>query len=182
MSDINDWLEETKARSGLISEAFRLELSRLWWANLMFVVIPAVLATAAAIFAALPQDTAGKVAIGTLSLPLASVFAGVAAILMAIHKALKCDEYQAECLRLAQLHQSIAISAGSALSRPEGERTKHQERIAAKLEEVTEGAKARLPTRILRRAERMTGEKLHSLPPQQIVGRERRGRESKDKG
>ena len=55
MSDINDWLQETKARSGLISEAYRLELSRLWWANLSFVVFPAVLSTAAAIFAALPQ-------------------------------------------------------------------------------------------------------------------------------
>ena len=162
MSDINDWLQATKARSELISEAYRLELSRLWWANLMFVVIPAVLATAAAIFAALPKDAAGNLTIGTLSLPLASVFAGVAAILMAVHKALKCDEYQAECLRLAQLHQSIAISAGSAVSRPEVERTAHQERIAAKFEEVTEGAKARLPTRIMRRAERMSGAKFYA--------------------
>jgi len=161
MSDINDWLQETNARSGLISEAYRLELSRLWWANLMFVVIPSVLSTAAAIFAALPQDAAGKLAIGTLSLPLASVFAGVAAILMAIHKALKCDEYQAECLRLAQLHQSISISAGAALSRPESERAAKQERIAARFEEVTEGAKARLSTGIMRRAERMSGAKFH---------------------
>jgi hypothetical protein len=162
MNDINDWLQEIKARSGLISEAYRLELSRLWWANLMFVVIPAVLSTAAAIFAALPREAAGKLDIGTLSLPLASVFAGTAAILMSIHKALKCDEYQAECLRLAQLHQSIAISAGWALSRPEGERTAQQERIAGKFEEVTEGAKARLATRIMRRAERMSGVKFHA--------------------
>jgi hypothetical protein len=162
MSDINDWLQETKARSELIAEAFRLELSTLWWANLMFVVIPAVLSTAAAILAALPQDAAGTLTIHTLSLPLASAFAGGAAILLAIHKALKCDEHQAECLRLAQLHQSIAISAGSALSRPEGERTAHQERIAAKLTEITEGAKARLPTRTMRRAERMAGVKFYA--------------------
>ena len=162
MSDINDWLQETKAHSGLISEGYRLELSRLWCANLMFVVIPAVLSTAAAIFAALPRDTAGHLAVGTLSLPLASVFAGGAAILMAIHKALRCDEYQAECLRLAQLHQSIAISAGSALSRPEDERTAYQERIAAKLEKVTEGAKARLPTRIMSKAERRSGVKFYA--------------------
>jgi hypothetical protein len=162
MSDINDWLQETKARSGLISEAYRLELSRLWWANLMFVVIPAVLSTAAAIFAALPKEAAGNLAIGALSLPLASVFAGTAAILMAVHKALKCDEYQAECLRLAQLHESIAISAGWALSRPEGERTTEQKRIAEKLEAVTEGTKARLATGIMRSAERMTGAKFHA--------------------
>ena len=99
-----------------------------------------------------------------LGIPLASVFAGVAAMLMAIHKALKCEEYQAECLRLAHLHQSIFILAGSALSRPEGERAAHQERIAAKLEGVTEGAKARLPTRIMRKAERMSGVKFYAQP------------------
>jgi hypothetical protein len=159
MKDINDWLQETQARSRLISEAYRLALSKLWWANLMLVVIPAVLSTAAAIFAALPRAEAGTLAIGTLSLPLASVFAGTAAILISIHKALKCDEYQAECLRLAQLHQSIALSAGSALSRPEGERTARQERIAERLEEVTESAKARLATKIMRRAERRSGVK-----------------------
>ncbi len=42
------------------------------------------------------------------------------------------------------------------------ERTPHQERIAAKLEGVTEGAKARLPTRILRRVERMSGVKFYA--------------------
>lgn len=162
MTDINHWLQETKARSGLISEAYRLELSKLWWVNLLFVVIPAVLSTAAAIVAALPPDKAGPLEIGTLSLPLASVFAGVAAILMAVHKALKCDEYQAECLRLAQFHQSIVISAGSALSRPEDERTARQERIATELEEATKGTKARLPTSIMRRAERMSGVKFHA--------------------
>jgi hypothetical protein len=82
MADIKEWLQETEARATLISEAYRLELSRLWWANLMFVVVPAVLSTAAAIFAALPQETAGSVHIGALSLPLASIFAGVAAILL----------------------------------------------------------------------------------------------------
>ena len=164
MGDINGWLQETRDRTKLISEAYRIELSRLWWANLMFVVVPAVLSTSAAIFAALPQDKAGSLAIGNLSLPLASACAGTAAILMAIHKALKCDEYQTECLRLGQLHQSIAISAGSALSRPEIERAEHQKRIAAKLVEVTEGATARLPTRILRRAGQMTGVRYFSLP------------------
>jgi hypothetical protein len=162
MNDINHWLQATKARSELIAEAYRLELSRLWWANLMFVVVPAVLSTAAAIFAALPRETAGSVTIGTLSLPLASVFAGVAAVLIAVHKALKCDEYQAECLQLSQFHQSIAISAGVALSRPEGERLERQERIAGKLEDITENAKARLATKIMRRAEQMIGVRFHA--------------------
>jgi hypothetical protein len=80
---------------------------------------------------------------------------------MTIHKALKCDEYQAECLRLGQFHQSIAISAGAALSRPEDERASHQERIAKKLEELTETAKARLPMAIIRKAEKITGTRLY---------------------
>lgn len=161
MNGINEWLRQTEARATLVSEAYRLELSRLWWANLVFVVVPAVLSTAAAIVAALPETKTRDFAIFSLSLPPASAFAGTAAILMAIHKALKCDEYQAECLRLAQFHQSIAISAGSALARPEGERASHQERIAKRLEELTETAKARLPTAIIRRAEGRTGTKLH---------------------
>ncbi|MEK6288743.1 MAG: hypothetical protein AABO57_23750 [Acidobacteriota bacterium] len=162
MNNINEWLEHTKAYATLVAEGYRLELSRLWWANLMFVVIPAVLSTAAAIVAALPEAKSRDFVVYSLSLPPASVFAGCAAILMAIHKALKCDEYQAECVRLGQLHKSIAISAASALSRPEGERAAHQEHIARRLEELTESAKARLPTRIIRKAEKITGAKLYS--------------------
>ena len=161
MNNVNEWLQQTKRRSTLISEAYRLELSRLWLVNLMFVVAPAVLSTAAAIVAALPETKTRDFVVFSLSLPPASAFAGTAAILMAIHKALKCDEYQAECLRLGQVHQSIAISAGSALSRPEGERASQQQDIAKKLEELTESAKARLPTSIIRKAEKISGTKLY---------------------
>jgi hypothetical protein len=161
MDNINEWLEQTEARATLVSEAYRLELSRLWWANLMFVVVPAVLSTAAAIVAALPDSKTKDFAIFSLQIPPAAAFAGIAAILITIHKALKCDEYQAECLRLAQIHQSIAISAGSARSRPDDERASHQERIARKLEELTESAKARLSTAIIRKAEKRSGAKFY---------------------
>jgi hypothetical protein len=161
MDNINEWLQQTEARAALVSEAYRLELSRLWWANLMFVVVPAVLSTAAAIVAALPESKTKDFAIFSLEIPPAAAFAGIAAILITIHKALKCDEYQAECLRLAQIHQSIAISAGSALSRPEDERASHQERIARRLEELTESAKARLSTAIIRKAEKRSGTKFY---------------------
>src|SRR5262249_32677168 len=150
----------TKARATLVSEGYRLELSRLWWANLLFVVVPAVLSTAAAIVAALPEGKAPELQLFSLSIPPASAFAGMAAILIAVHKALKCDEHQAECLRLGQLHQVVAMSAGSALSRPEGERAAHQERIAGRLEEITESARARLSTSIIRKAEKRCGTKL----------------------
>jgi len=161
MDNVNEWLQQTEVRAALVSEAYRLELSRLWWANLMFVVVPAVLATAAAIVAALPDSKTEDFAIFALKIPPAAAFAGVAAILVTIHKALKCDEYQAECLRLAQLHQSIAIAAGAALSRPEGERASRQERIARRFEELTESAKARLSTAIIRKAEKRSGAKFY---------------------
>ena len=51
MDEMNNWLKDTRARCMQLSEAYRLELSRLWWANLMFVVLPAVCSTAAAIVA-----------------------------------------------------------------------------------------------------------------------------------
>jgi hypothetical protein len=162
MNNINEWLQHTKAYGTLVAEGYRLELSRLWWANLMFVVIPAVLSTAAAIVAALPETKARDFVIFSLSVPPASAFAGCAAILMAVHKSLKCEEYQAECVRLGQNHKSIAISAEFALSRPESERAAHQEQIARRLEALTESAKARLPTRIIRNAEQITGEKLYA--------------------
>jgi hypothetical protein len=154
MGEIDSWLEDTEAEAALTAEAYRLELSRLWWAHLMFVVLPAVLSTAAAIVAALPETKTKEFVIFSMSVPPASAFAGIAAILITVHKALKCDEYQAECLRLAQLHKAVAISAGSARARPEPERLSLQSKIAEKLETLTRDAKARLPTRILRKARR----------------------------
>lgn len=133
------------------SEAYRLELSRLWWANLMFVVLPAVSSTAAAIFAAIPQDRI-HASFGDWILPPASILAGLAAVLVAVHKALKCDEYQAECLRLSQRYQALAESADSALSRPVDEHVTLQQEIASELKDITEGVKARLSTRIIAKA------------------------------
>ena len=66
-------------------------------------------ATAAAIFAAGPEPLSKEVAT-----PLAVILAGLAAVLSAIHKALKCDEYQAECARLGPAYKAIAILSDSA--------------------------------------------------------------------
>src|SRR5690349_4301831 len=106
MEDINQWLEDTKGRCARLSEGYRLELEQLWWANLMFVVAPAVASTAAAIIAAIPADKLGSV-LQNWFLPPASILAGLAAILVAVHRALKCDEFQAECIRLTQEYQAI---------------------------------------------------------------------------
>lgn len=160
MSDSSEWFDQTKSQATILSEAYRLRLSGLWWLNLVFVVMPAVLSTSAAIFAALPPGKGFVV----FSLPAASALAGAAVVLMAVHKSLKCDEYQAECLRLSQAYQSIAISVNSALNGPEELRYSHQERLTNKLEMLVEGARAQLPTKNIRQAEEITGEKLYVLP------------------
>src|SRR5262245_22809314 len=149
MDETGKWLEEIKSRATFLSEAYRLELRRLWWANLMFVVVPAVLSTSAAIVAALSPSP--NLAIFSVELPVASAFDGGEAILIAIHKALKCDEYQAECLRIGQKYESIAIAAGSALSRGKAERHTDEKRISEAVETLAEGAKAQLSTGIIRK-------------------------------
>jgi hypothetical protein len=164
MEDINKWLAEANIRCARLSEAYRLELGILWWANLAFVVTPAVASTAAAVLAAVEPEKLGPFFTGW-ALPPASVLAGTAAILVAVHKSLKCEEYQAECLRLTQGYQALAEKAAAALSRPETERSKLQQDITNELTTLTASVKARLPTRILRRAdERFRKSKLLWLP------------------
>lgn len=72
-----------------------------------------------------------------------------AVVLIAVHKALKCDEYQAECLRLSQAYQSIAIAADSACSGPDGERDSQQKILTSELVDLTKNAKAQVPTNFM---------------------------------
>src|SRR4051812_26668458 len=99
-------LQEIRDRSRIYAEAYRLRLiGKLWWANLIFQVLPAALATAAAVFAAGDFDNK----------KLAAWLAGASAVLTTVHKTLKCDEYQAECLRLNQHYRGIAVLCESVL-------------------------------------------------------------------
>jgi len=118
----------------------------------MFVAVPAVLSAAAAVVAALKPKHG--LTLFDIEVPYASAFAGTAAVLIAVHKALKCDEYQAECLRLGQAYESVAIAAGYAVSRPMEERGDQQKRISDKMEGLAEGAKAQLWTGIIQKAEK----------------------------
>lgn len=154
MSDVSKWLEETKWRAIAISEAYQRQLDKLWWANLCFVVLPAVCSTAAAIFAALPNEKA----FGIFTLPITSILAGSSAILIAVHKALKCEEYQSECLRLSQAYQSIAISADSALSGAEEEHVLHQKRLTTELEDLSKNAKAQVSSNYMNKPKHETGD------------------------
>lgn len=155
-------LHEIEQQAKVLAEAYRLRLvGRLWWANLTFVVTPAVCATAAAIFAA---GGAGMNA--DVSKALAAGLAGLAAVLTAVHKSLKCEEYQAECLRLGPAYDAIAARADSAQAVPEGTNPTHDELkdLTEKFATLKESAKAPLPNKYISQAEILTGYKLYGTP------------------
>ena len=112
MNEINKWLEGTKLRAITLSEAYQLQLSKLWWANLMFVVLPATFSTAAAIFAALPPEKD--------SLPVASILAGGAAVhccricRLVAHGKFRCvaREFPGFLPAALQCGQALAVTGG----------------------------------------------------------------------
>jgi hypothetical protein len=155
-------LEQMKAHATILSEAYRLRLvGRLWWANLMLVVLPAACATAAAITAVKARPY------------VAAWLAGGAAVLTAMHKALKCEEYQAECLRLGQAYQSIAIKVDSAISTAAaaGSKADPLADLTTEMAGLANSAKAALPDRYIREAEKRTGYTLYEPhAPKQSMG------------
>ncbi|WP_445367826.1 hypothetical protein ACH5Y9_23850 [Methylomonas sp. BW4-1] len=138
------WFEQTKQRSVALSEAYRIRLAWLWYANLCFVVLPAVSSTIAAVLAA--KEEQYQISVFCYSMPLVSLLAGLAAVLTAIHKALKCEEYQAECLRLSQAYQSIAVAADAAIFGPATEYAAQHEHLASELRRLAADAKAQVST------------------------------------
>lgn len=138
------WFEHTKQRSIAFSEAYRIRLDRLWWANLFFVVLPAVSSAVAAILAA--KEFQYQISILCYSMPLVSFLAALAAILTTVHKSLKCEEYQAECLKLSQAYQSIAIAADAAIFGPPSEYVSQYEILSNELRKLAAEAKAQVST------------------------------------
>jgi len=134
-------------RAYVLGKAYQLRRESLWWSNLATLVLPAVLSTIVAIISALSD----KMEVNILGLPLAAVLAGTAAILIAVHKILKCEEYQAECLRLAGVFQSIAADAEFAV---QSSRNSNQElsRLSEKLTREIEQATATVPDKYIARA------------------------------
>jgi len=158
------WLTNVKSEATVFAEAYRLRLvGRLWWTNLLLVVLPAVCATAAAVFAARPETSGSG-----FGPPVAAWLAGSAAVLTAVHRALKCDEYQGECLRLSQEYRSIAAVADSALSGPEGD-PQSLKNLSDKFALLTESAKAPLPTSYIHAAEKRTGYTLYRQQPRDVA-------------
>jgi hypothetical protein len=138
-------LEEVRRRATVRSEAYRLRLlGPLQWANLVFMVLPATLATAAAVVAASSKTIVG------------AWLAGASAVLTVVHKTLKCDEYQAECLRLHQRYRSIATLAESSLEN-EGKSDPDlpsPQKLIAQFAKLEESAAAVLPDSYIRDAEK----------------------------
>lgn len=160
--------KELEQQARILAEAYRLRLvGRLWWANLMFVVTPAVFATAAAIFAA-----GGAGVRADVSKALAAGLAGLAAVLSAVHKSLKCEEYQSECLRLGPAYDAIATRADSAQAIPKGNDATHDELkdLTEKFATLKESAKAPLPQKYILEAEDLTKYKLYSNTYNQCRG------------
>jgi hypothetical protein len=159
MSDPRSHLEWIRGKALVLSEAYRLRLvGILWWANLLLVVTPAAAATAAAYFA-------GESAGSNHHYLWTGILAGGAAVLVSIHKALKCEEYQAECLRLSQSYQSIAIRAAAETTKETFSETSLEE-ITQAMATLVEGARAPLPNRFLRKAKRRTGYSWYDSPTQ----------------
>jgi len=154
--DTREWLQFAREQSTVLSEAYRLRLvGKLWWANVVFVVVPAVFGTAAAALAAAASSTTSS---GNRLTLVAAVLAGAAAVLTAVHKALNCDAYQAECLRLSQAFQSIRIRSEAMLaeftSNPD---PRGVSKLAAEYARLTESAQAVLPDVYIRKATDLTG-------------------------
>ena len=167
-NDRKQKFEEIELEARVLAEAYRRRLlGRLWWANLVLIVLPAVCVTAAAILAA------GGAGIGAeVSKYVAAGLAGLAAVLTAIHKSLRCEEYQAECLRLGSAYDAIAVRAGSAQAGTCGNNPTHDE-----LKDLTEefatlkgSAKAPLPSKYITEAEQLYQVEPVSNPPKNANG------------
>ena len=167
--DTREWLLFAREQATVLSEAYRLRLvGKLWWANVIFVVVPAVFGTAAAALAAASSTSSD----GSRTTLVAAFLAGGAAVLTAVHKALNCDEYQAECLRLSQGFQSIRIRSEAMLAEAKSKPDpKGVSKLAAEYARLTEGAKAVLPDVYIQKAKDQTGYKRYPDLPDRPLPR-----------
>jgi hypothetical protein len=130
MSDASPskWLNKNAIESRVTSRAFDDRLGFFWGLNLITVLLPAVFASAAALVPLLPEASRTF-----LELPLAPALSISAALLVTLHKALKCDDFQAECRRLSQAHLAFAVAADAAVHLPETRIVQEYERLSVQL-------------------------------------------------
>ena len=109
MSDIDkEGLTKLKERAFILGVVYQFGRDRFAYSNIFTLVLPAILSTIVAVFTALTNP---PTFFDICSIPGESILAGLAAILVTIHKVLNCEEYQAECLRLSNVFKSIAQDA-----------------------------------------------------------------------
>lgn len=141
------WLNKQAIESRVTARAFDDRLGFFWYLNLVTALLPAVLAGAATLVPLLPEASPTL-----FDLPLAPLLSGTAVLLIAVHKALKCDDFQTECRRLGQGHLALAVAADAAVHLPENRIAHEFERLSVQLSELIKGAKASVPRSYIERA------------------------------
>jgi len=152
MSDINqDGLTKLKERAFILGTAYQLGRERFKYSNIFTLVLPAILSSIVAIFTAL-DSAPGWFDLGTI--PGESILAGLAAILVTIHKVLNCEEYQAECLRLANLFKSVAQDSEIAIQSSNNWNSELV-RLKEKFTQEIESAKVLVPQKYMVKARKI---------------------------
>ena len=159
MSDIDkEGLTKLKERAFILGVAYQYGRDRFAYSNIFTLVLPALLSAVVAVIAAL-SNPPNWFDLGTI--PGASVLAGLAAILVTLHKVLNCEEYQAECLRLSNVFKSIAQDAEIALYSSR-DLSHELSRLSNKFTEKIESARATVPERCIVNARKYAANKNHA--------------------
>jgi hypothetical protein len=149
MSDINKiGLAKLKEQASILSLAYKFGRERFAYSNLFTLVLPALLSSIVAVIAAL---TSPPEWFDVGPVPGESILAGLAAILVTIHKVLNCEDYQAECLRLSNVFKAIAYEADLTLNSSADlypELTRLKDKLALEIE----NANATVPQRQIDKA------------------------------
>ena len=149
MSDIDKiGLAKLIEQASVLCIAYKFGRERFAYSNLFTLVLPALLSSTVAVFAALTNPP-GWFDIGTI--PGESILAGLAAILVTIHTVLNCEAYQAECLRLSNVFKAIAYEAEITLN-SSGDMYPELSRLKDKLASEIENSKVTVPQRLIDKA------------------------------
>jgi hypothetical protein len=159
-------LSELSMKAYELGMAHQLRRESLNLLNIFTIVMPAILSTVVAVIVALPPlplPPAPTILNSTpFGIPIESFLAGFAAILVVIHKELKCEEYQAECLRLAGLYHSIAIDAKYALHSAD-DKGGELKRLSEKFASAIKAASVTVPYRYIKKAKEIAKEEGYEL-------------------
>lgn len=118
--------------------AYGLWLTRLKRTNLLAVLLPVALSTLAG--AAILGDL-----LGTSTTTVAGIAALLGGLLTAVHKGLKCEAHQAECLRLQSAYSGLTTRYQSLLVAGRDGRPEHLAQVDQQLARLRESVQATVP-------------------------------------